>query len=167
VTEEFAGTVHPYPVYTLNDDETKKELVGGSYDNISALTIACAVFGLRQSKGTDEWLMVGVFDDAGTLIARIGKQRPAPTQTLPAGPAPVLTALQPDSAGNWNAEVHAIGQNFTAESVAWSGSTQAVTTYISPTEVSFVVPGVVAAGAYPVTIKNGALESNALTFTAL
>ena len=70
-------TVHLFTVYTLNDDETQNEVVGGSYDNISAVTIACSVFQVRQSKGTDEWLMVGVFDSTDTLIARIGKQRPA------------------------------------------------------------------------------------------
>jgi len=144
-------------------------VIGGSYDNISAVTIAAALYSTAQAYSADfsGGHQVVVYDENDVPIAAIGKSPDPPTQTLPVGPAPVLSALQPDSAGDWSVEVHAVGQNFTSESQAWSSGVSAPTTFISDTELSFVVPGVVAAGTYDVTIKTGELESNALPFTAL
>jgi len=162
---ELAGTVHPYKVKA--PDGT---VIGGSYDAISAVTIACALYSTVQQYSVDfaGGHQIVVYDSTDTAIAAIGKNPDAPTETLPTGPAPpVLTMLQPDSAGNWNVEVHALGTGFGPDAVAVSGEMVAVTTYISPTEVSFVVPGVLAAGVYPVKIRSGGQDSNELPFTAL
>jgi len=63
---------HPFPCYTLNPDGSQKMLVGGSYDNISAVTIACAIYVAIQSYSPHDKRQVGVFDDTDTLIAVVG-----------------------------------------------------------------------------------------------
>lgn len=63
------STVHPFTVKL--EDGT---LVGGSYDNLSAVTIAAAVYQARQggSGGSDPDFVVTVFDSADVEIAIIG-----------------------------------------------------------------------------------------------
>jgi len=166
--EPKAPPLQQFNVYWMTDQNTKNEWLGGSYDNISAVTIGCCIFAALE-KNYQTRALVAVFDSTDTAIAFIGGHgESTPTQTVPAAPAPVLSTLQPDSAGNWNVEVHAIGQNFVAGAVAHSGTQTAVTTFISATEVSFIVPGVLAAGVYQVSVRNpDGQESNSLPFTAL
>jgi hypothetical protein len=96
-----------------------------------------------------------------------GDMWPAPAGP-PTGPPPVLTQLDPDFAGDWNAEVRALGENFTPDSKVVSGDVVVEgTVFVSPTELRFVVPGVVAAGVYQVKVRTGSQESAALPFTAL
>jgi len=61
-----------FNVYWMADPNTKGDWLGGSYDNISAVTIACTVFAELQRHYQTEAL-VGVFDDTDTPIAFIGK----------------------------------------------------------------------------------------------
>jgi len=161
---ERAATVHPFKVKA--PDGT---IVGGSYDAISAVTIAAALYSTIQQYSIDftGGHQLIVYDSTDVAIAAIGKNPDAPTQTAPAGPAPVLTSLQPDSAGNWDVEVLATGSGFGPDAVAISGSYVAVTTVVSATQVKFIVPGVAAAGVYPVRIRSGGVDSNELSFTAL
>jgi len=162
--EQAAATTHPFKC-KLPDGT----LVGGSYDNISAVTIACAYFQTLQqlSPAAAGLHQIVVYDSTDVAIAVIGTSAPPPTQTAPTTPAPTLTMLQPDSSGAWNTEVHAFGTGFGPDAVAISGAYVAVTTVISKTELSFVVPGVHAAGVYPVRVRSGGQESNELPFTAL
>jgi len=165
--EGRVASTHPFKVYTYNPDGSQgTRLLGGSYDNISAVTIACSVYQAMQQFDVDTWRQLGVWDSTNTLIAVIGAQAEAPTQTAPAA-LPVLSSLNPDSAGNWSVEVHALGQNFTPDAVMVSGGMTAATTFISSTELSFVVPGVHIAGVYPVKVRQASGESGELPFTAL
>ena len=66
--------LHPFNVYTLEPDfTTKKEWVGGTYDNISSVTVACAAFTAWQNYSPGGGVLVGVFDDTDALIAFIGR----------------------------------------------------------------------------------------------
>lgn len=164
-TPAAGGTVHPFKVCVLNSDDTRGVEIGGSYDNISAVTIACCLYSARQAVGGSISFRVAVYDDSGTGIAVVGQPPGAPTQTAPV--PPTLSSLQPDSSGNWSTEVVLTGTNFTQTSeVLANGSPVTPVTYVSATELRVVVPAS-AAGPYTVKVKNGSAESNALTFTAL
>jgi len=98
--------------------------------------------------------------------SNIGIGNPIP-QIPPPDPIPMLTSLQPDSSGSWDAEIRILGSNFTTSSVVLANN-QVVqnVTYISASELRVVVPGIHQAGVYPVKVRNGSQESNALSFTA-
>jgi hypothetical protein len=106
------------------------------------------------------------------LGARVGYRVPVAIEAAmtvlppPSPEPPVLSELVPDSAGDWNVELHALGSHFTPESVIVGGGVAAVTTFISDTELSCVVPGIVAAGVYQVFVRTGVQESFPLPFTA-
>ena len=167
MSEQAAATTHPFRCWTVNEADVKKTYVGGSYDNISAVTIACAAYGSIQGYSTSPWMRVVVFDSTDTPVAFIGAARDAPPQTAPVGPAPTLASLEPDSSGNWTAEVRLLGTGFTQTSeVLANGNPVTPVTYVSATELRVIVP-VSAAGAYTVAVRNGSQVSNTLTFTAL
>ena len=67
------GTNHPFNVYKMVDSLTKEQWVGGSYDNISATSIACAAFTAWVSYSPGGGILIGVFDSADTPIAFIGR----------------------------------------------------------------------------------------------
>ena len=76
--EGRAATAHPFKVYTYNPDGTQgTRLLGGSYDNISAVQIAAAVYVAMQRFDVETWRQLGVWDDSGSLIAVIGAQAPS------------------------------------------------------------------------------------------
>ena len=60
-----------FNVYWMTDASTKREWLGGSYDNISAVTIACSVFNSLQD-AYQQNALVGVFDGSDKAIAFIG-----------------------------------------------------------------------------------------------
>ena len=72
MTEPVSSIQHPFGCYTLNPDGSKKTLVGGSYDNISAVTIACAVYASIQAYSPTDKRQLAVFDETDTLIAVVG-----------------------------------------------------------------------------------------------
>jgi hypothetical protein len=113
---------------------------------------------------TDPWPLWPIAETVTVEIDGTTVTKPEPPQLAP---PPVLVQLIPDSAGDWNVELHAIGSGFTAESVIVGGGIAAATTFISSTELSCVVPGVVAAGVYDVVVRTGTQESAPLQFTAL
>src|SRR5262245_27781797 len=103
---------HAYRCYLLDENDEKKTYVGGSYDNISAVTIACAMYQAMQGYNVATWRKIVVFDSGDTPIAFIGgEQNPPPTQTAPV--TPTLGMLEPDSSGNWSTEVRLLGTGFT------------------------------------------------------
>ena len=63
---------HPYRCFTLNPDYSQNRYVGGSYDNISAVTIASALYTAREQVMQSDHFLIGVFDDTDTPIAFIG-----------------------------------------------------------------------------------------------
>jgi len=72
------GTGNPnqlFNAYQMEDSLTKAQWVGGSYDNISAVTIACAWYMMRQNAAVSNSLLVGVFDESDTPIAFIGRAK--------------------------------------------------------------------------------------------
>jgi len=86
-----------------------------------------------------------------------------PTQT---GPVLTLTSIQPDSAGNWDVEVVALGSGFTPNTKLYGNETLGTTTYYSANELRGIFPGIAAAGVYQITAREGTSKSNALQFTA-
>jgi len=66
------STAHPFNVYSMIDANTKDKWVGGSYDNISAVTVASAIYQARQGYSPDTEALVAVFNDTDTMIAIIG-----------------------------------------------------------------------------------------------
>ena len=72
MTEAVSSVQHPFGCYTLNLDGSKKTLVGGSYDNISAVTIACSVYAAIQAYSPTDKRQLAVFDETDTMIAVIG-----------------------------------------------------------------------------------------------
>ena len=159
-----APPVTLFKCYQVKNGVIDADASGGSYDNISAVTIACSVFQAMQDYSPSPRNAVTIHDDTGKVIAFVGKYIEAPVGEAP---PPVLTSLVPDSAGDWNVEVHAHGTGFSAASRLVGGGVEATTTFVSETELSAVVPGIVAAGVYPVLVRNGAVDSNTLDFTAL
>jgi len=157
------------PPQTLFNVMLDGKRYGGSYDNISAVTIMCAVaqMFIGVTGGGTPLTMVTVEDSTGKVIAAIGNLEQPPTETAPTEDPPVLEALQPDSSGQWDAQVRAIGSNFKQNSVLVANDTEANTAFISSTELSSVVPGVHTPGTYQVKVRTGTLESAELPFTAL
>jgi hypothetical protein len=87
---------------------------------------------------------------------------------MKANPAPVLSALTPDTAvsGADDLTLSCTGTSFTDKSVIMFGSVSEPTTFVSDTEVTTVVkPSLFAPAVVPVTVRNGASGSNALDFT--
>lgn len=83
--------------------------------------------------------------------------------------APVLMSLDPAEApiGSADVTMTVTGKGFTEQStILFNGGAEA-TTFIDDTHLSTVVKPstAVVTGAFPVTVKNGAAESNALEFT--
>jgi len=69
--EPKAPPTQLFNVYWMVDANTKNKWLGGSYDNISAVTIACAVFNALQ-EGYQKHALVAVFDGSDNAIAFIG-----------------------------------------------------------------------------------------------
>jgi len=163
MSEPAANTVHPFKC-KLPDGT----IVGGSYDNLSAVTIACTLYAVIQGQNftTTGSHIITVEDDTGTVIAQVGRID-MPVQTGPADPVPTLTSLVPDSSGNWNAEIQLLGTGFLNTSqVLANGNPVTPVTYVSATELRAVAPAT-AAGPYQIKVRNGSQDSNVLTFTAL
>jgi len=74
VKQDTGPPQHPFKVYTMNADDTKNTFVGGSYDNISAVTIACAIWTSSQNYNPTTGFAVGVYDDTDTVIAFLGRR---------------------------------------------------------------------------------------------
>ena len=160
-----AATAHPFRCYIVDDTGAKKTYVGGSYDNISAVTIACAVYDAIQDYSISTWRKIVIYDSTDTAIAFIGAEQETPPQEVPA--APVLTSLVPDSSGNWDALITVHGTGFTPTSQILADSNPVTTqTYVSATEMNGVAP-ISAAGVYLISVRNGTQESNSLSFNAL
>jgi len=80
VSVEAAALNHPYKC-RLPDGT----FVGGSYDDISAVTIAAAYYQVLQilvPEGTGQHSVI-VYDDTDTPIAIVGKDPNPPTETIP------------------------------------------------------------------------------------
>lgn len=69
---ETEDAQHPFRCYTLDDNNERKTMVGGSYDEISAVTIACAVYAVAQGYSASTWRNVIVVDSTEQIIAVIG-----------------------------------------------------------------------------------------------
>jgi hypothetical protein len=69
---EVEALVHPFKVYELNDDGSTGAMVGGSYDNISAVTIACAAWSTVQGYSPSTHRKLVIYDATDTAIAFIG-----------------------------------------------------------------------------------------------
>jgi len=71
----------PFGCHFIMEDGSKGSFAGGSYDNISAVTIACCLYAASQTPTsvTNPNLerTVAVYDGAGTIIAIIGPRVPA------------------------------------------------------------------------------------------
>ncbi len=75
MSEPGAVPPTPFEVHMMNQG-VKGESLGGSYDNLSAVTIACTVWSSMQSYNPTTDRVFGVFDNAtGTQIAVIGPFR--------------------------------------------------------------------------------------------
>lgn len=127
---------------------------GGSRRTLFTYATAPQLRGMRVLRGT------------GLAKSNVGVGSPPPPP--PPEPIPTLASLNPDSSGNWNAEVVLTGTNFLPTSVVLANN-QVVqnATYDSATQLRIVVPGVHQAGVYQVKVRNGSQESNSLNFTAL
>jgi len=160
-----AQQVHPFTIWTVDEAGTKKGYVGGSYDNASAVTIACGVYDALQDYSVATWRQVRVYDSTDQVIAFIGAEQTLPPPVLP--PPPTLASLDPDSSGDWEAEVRLLGTGFTDTSeILADDALVTPVTFVDATELRCVVP-VTAAGPYQVKVRNGTQESNPLQFTAL
>lgn len=82
-------------------------------------------------------------------------------------PAPVLASIAPTTgvAGATNVTITATGLNFTATSVVRWNATPLVTTFVSPTQLTAVVPTLPAAGTYQVSVTDSTGTSANRTFT--
>jgi len=121
---------------------------------------------------TQPWPLDPIADEVAVVVngqAVFAPPSPAPHEPPPPPdePPPVLARIEPDSAGDWNVELHAFGSGFTPESLIVLGGDVYETTYVSGGDLSTVVPGSLAAGVYPVLVRTGTQESGALSFTAL
>ena len=61
-----------FKVYLIQDG-VRGAWVGGSYDNISAVTIACALYTALEATYPDVHNAIGVYDGADAGIAFIGE----------------------------------------------------------------------------------------------
>jgi len=77
-------TNHPYTVYVMYGDEKSDICLGGSYDQPSAVAIACALFTTLYQPGHAPSDGLAVFDSTNTLIAAITSNTVAAS-----GPAPL------------------------------------------------------------------------------
>jgi hypothetical protein len=68
---------HPFNVHDY-DPETEKKgvLAGGSYDNASAVAIACAAYVVAQNYAASTTRAFAVYDDTDTVVAFIGRYLP-------------------------------------------------------------------------------------------
>lgn len=73
-------TQHPFKCVALDDNDQQTVVCGGSYDNISAVTIACAVYQASQAVAPithpDMYRRVAVLDTTDTIIAVVGAKNP-------------------------------------------------------------------------------------------
>jgi Tol biopolymer transport system component len=93
----------------------------------------------------------------------------SPLPNVNPGSAPALTSIAPGTtaAGSAGFQLVASGTGFTSSSqVLWNASAR-TTTFIGPTEVraAILAGDVASAGSVPITVANGNLTSNAITFT--
>jgi hypothetical protein len=91
-----------------------------------------------------------------------------PTLVIP--PTPVVESLNPNTAviGVPSFDLHVVGSGFTRDSVIVFNGHDEPTTIVSPTELTTGINMAVWLGPsepLPVLVKNGDVESNALTFT--
>jgi hypothetical protein len=61
-----------FKVYLIQDG-VRGVWVGGSYDNISAVTIACAIYTTLEAMYPDSHNAVGVYDSMDTGVAFVGE----------------------------------------------------------------------------------------------
>lgn len=66
------GLNHPFNAYVVEADGSKGQFVGGSYDDISAVTVASAVYQAKQQTSPNVPFAIGVFDSTDALIAWVG-----------------------------------------------------------------------------------------------
>jgi outer membrane protein assembly factor BamB len=123
-------------------------------------------------------LNVGTYNDTLTIEACVDQActeqiKDSPQQVavqyIVMAAAPVISALQPASttAGGGPFTLTVTGSNFTSQSVVqWEG-TSLVTTYVSPTELTALVPTtfITQAGTYQVTVEVGTSFSTPVNFT--
>ena len=67
-----------YKCFIVNGGVIDADAAGGSYDNISAVTIACAVFQTLQGFSPSPSRAVTIHDSTDTVIAFVGKYMPPP-----------------------------------------------------------------------------------------
>jgi len=65
---------HPYRCYEMSLEDVRGDFVGGSYDAISVVTIACAFFQMHQQANPVAYYGIAVYDETDTLIAFIGRR---------------------------------------------------------------------------------------------
>lgn len=63
----------PFKVFLIQDGVLATEPSGGSYDNISAVTIACALYQSLQGYNPATENAVTVHDETDTAIAYVGR----------------------------------------------------------------------------------------------
>lgn len=74
MSEEAAGLVHPFNVWWMNADGSRRENVAGSYDAVSAAALAGQVFIALQAIVQEHGgVLLEVFDSSDTPIAFIGR----------------------------------------------------------------------------------------------
>jgi len=85
VSTPAAPPTTPFRSYVV-EDGVVGEFLGGSYDNISAVTVACSAFQILQSYNPRTNVAAVVYDENGQVIAWIGRYTPiAALEPLPAG----------------------------------------------------------------------------------
>jgi len=62
-----------YQIWVINPQGTKIEQVGGSYDDASAVSIACTAWQAVHLAQPSTKVNVAVFDNSNVLIAYIGR----------------------------------------------------------------------------------------------
>ena len=66
--------MHPFRCYEVSAEGVRGDFVGGSYDAISVVTIACAFFEMHQGASVISRYGIGAYDTDDTLIAFIGRR---------------------------------------------------------------------------------------------
>jgi hypothetical protein len=75
VSTPTAPPTTPFRAY-LVEDGVVGEFLGGSYDNISAVTVACAAYQIMQRYNPRTNVAAVVYDDLDAIIAWIGRYMP-------------------------------------------------------------------------------------------
>jgi hypothetical protein len=84
VSTPAAPPTTPFRAYKV-EDGVVGDFLGGSYDNISAVTVACTCFQTLQGYNPRTNISVVVYDENDQIIAWIGRYTPiAALEPLPA-----------------------------------------------------------------------------------